>query len=166
MINSQSPSRDLEYGVASWITRKVKCTSNLPNLRVSGRSLRESVASSYWCAMGNAQIRPRLRVLSGSQIALGPGKVELLEAVNETGSITAAATRLNMSYMRAWTLIRTMNRCFKQPLVSATHGGPKGGGGAELTPAGLKVVELYRRMDAQCLHAIAPSWKKIQGFLA
>jgi molybdate transport system regulatory protein len=112
--------------------------------------------------MGQAQIRPRLRILVGSQIALGPGKVALLQALSETGSITAAAKRLNMSYMRAWTLIRTMNRCFQQPLVSATHGGPRGGGGAELTPAGRTVLALYRRMDAQCLRAVAPSWKQIK----
>jgi molybdate transport system regulatory protein len=101
----------------------------------------------------------------GNRIALGPGKVELLEALSQTGSITAAAKRLDMSYMRAWTLIRTMNSCFHDPLVSATHGGPRGGGGALLTPSGRKVLALYRRMDAQCLRAIVPAWKKIQKLL-
>jgi molybdate transport system regulatory protein len=115
--------------------------------------------------MGKAQIRPRLRILVGSQIALGPGKVELLAALDETGSITAAARRLDMSYMRAWTLIRTMNSCFKDPLVSAAHGGPRGGGGAALTPAGQRVLALYHRMDAQCLRALAPAWKQIQELL-
>jgi len=115
--------------------------------------------------MGKAQIRPRLRILLGKQIALGPGKVELLEALSETGSITAAAQRLNMSYMRAWTLIRTMNGCFKRPLVSAKHGGPRGGGGAVLTPVGKKVLAVYHRMDAQCLRAVAPAWKQIQKLL-
>ena len=116
--------------------------------------------------MGQAQIRPRLRILVGSHIALGPGKVELLEALRETGSITAAAKRMDMSYMRAWTLVRTMNRCFKEPLVSATHGGPRGGGGAGLTPAGLAALALYRRMDAQCLRATAPVWKQMQKLLS
>jgi molybdate transport system regulatory protein len=115
--------------------------------------------------MGQAKIRPRLRILVGSQIALGPGKVALLEALSETGSITAAAKRLNMSYMRAWTLIRTMNGCFKKPLVSATHGGPRGGGGASLTPAGRKVLALYQRMDSRCLRAVDPAWKQIQKLL-
>ena len=115
--------------------------------------------------MGQAQIHPRLRILVGSQIALGPGKVELLEALSQTGSITAAAKRLNMSYMRAWTLIRTMNRCFQKPLVSATHGGARGGGGAELTSSGRVVLALYRRMDAKCLRAVAPAWKQIQQHL-
>ena len=115
--------------------------------------------------MGKAQIRPRVRILLDRQIALGPGKVELLEALKQTGSITAAAKAMKMSYMRAWTLIRTMNSCFKGPLVSATHGGPHGGGGAALTPAGHRVLALYHRMDAQCLRAIAPAWKQIQGML-
>jgi len=115
--------------------------------------------------MGKAQIRPRLRILVGKQIALGPGKVKLLEALHETGSITAAAKRMKMSYMRAWTLIRTMNGCFKKPLVSATHGGSHGGGGASLTPAGRKALALYRRMDAQCLRAAAPAWKQIEKLL-
>jgi len=115
--------------------------------------------------MGKAQIRPRLRILVGNHIALGPGKVELLEALRETGSITAAAKSMKMSYMRAWTLIRTMNGCFKEPLVSAKHGGPRGGGGATLTPAGRKALALYRRMDTQCLRAVASAWKQIEKFL-
>jgi molybdate transport system regulatory protein len=116
--------------------------------------------------MGKALLLPRLRVLVGSQIALGPGKVALLEALRETGSITAAAKSLEMSYMRAWTLIRTMNRCFKEPLVSATHGGPRGGGGAVLTPAGHDALALYREMDLQCSRAAAPAWKQMQKLLA
>jgi len=115
--------------------------------------------------MGKAQIRPCLRIRVGKQIALGPGKVELLEALSETGSITAAAKRMDMSYMRAWTLIRTMNRCFKRPMVSATRGGPRGGGGADLTPAGHVVLALYHRMDAECLRAVTPAWKEIQELL-
>src|SRR5208282_1762687 len=115
--------------------------------------------------MRQAQIRPRLRILVGRQIALGPGKVELLEALSETGIIPAAAKRMKMSYMRAWTLIRTMNGCFRDPLVSATHGGPRGGGRATLTPAGHMVLALYHRMDARCLHALTPAWKQIQKLL-
>jgi len=62
-------------------------------------------------------LRPRLRVERGKEIALGPGKVELLEHIAKTGSITEAAERMQMSYMRAWTLIKTMEACFRQPLV-------------------------------------------------
>ena len=71
----------------------------------------------------------RLRLLFGPEIAVGPGKVALLKAIRETGSISAAARRMNMSYRRAWLLVDTMNRCFRKPLVDSSPGG-KGGGGS------------------------------------
>ncbi|HTV41773.1 MAG TPA: LysR family transcriptional regulator [Candidatus Sulfotelmatobacter sp.] len=110
-------------------------------------------------------IRPRLRIVAGKNIAFGPGKAELLEALDKTGSITKAAHTLGMSYMRAWTLIRTMNRCFAEPLVSALRGGTQGGGGAQLTSTGRQVLELYREMDDKCLDAIQPQWRKLQRLL-
>src|SRR2546430_7301564 len=63
------------------------------------------------------RLRPRMRVLCGEGIALGPGKVDLLALIGETGSIREAAERMGMSYMRAWTLVKTMNACFREPLV-------------------------------------------------
>jgi molybdate transport system regulatory protein len=111
------------------------------------------------------QIRLRLRVMAGRTIALGPGKVQLLECLQRTGSITKAAREMKMSYMRAWTLIRTMNRCFKEPVVVSMHGGAHGGGGAELTGTGRKVLALYQKMDAKCLRAIKPVQKQLEEFL-
>jgi molybdate transport system regulatory protein len=108
------------------------------------------------------QIRPRLRVMVGRNIALGPGKVQLLDLLQKNGSITKAARKMKMSYMRAWTLIRTMNRCFKEPIVLARHGGAHGGGGAKLTDAGRRVLELYKKMDAKCLRALSPARKQLQ----
>ena len=112
-----------------------------------------------------ASIRPRLRIVAGKNIAFGPGKAELLEALDQTGSITRAAHLLDMSYMRAWTLIRTMNRCFGEPLVNSVRGGTQGGGGAQLTAAGRQVLDLYREMDEKCLNAIQPQWRKLQKLL-
>ena len=85
-------------------------------------------------------IRPRLRIVAGKNIALGPGKADLLEALAKTGSITKAAAQMGMSYMRAWTLIRTMNESFHEPLVDAVRGGMQGGGGACLTKTGRDVL--------------------------
>jgi len=110
-------------------------------------------------------LQTRLRVRFHDEVALGPGKVELLEWIEKTGSITQAARQIGMSYMRAWTLIRTMNECFKQPLVIAERGGDRGGGGAKLSEAGRGALELYHQMDAQCLEAVQGSWKQLQKLL-
>jgi molybdate transport system regulatory protein len=93
-------------------------------------------------------IQFRLRVLLGEDIAIGPGKVDLLEAIDATGSITAAAKALGMSYRRAWLLVETMNRCFVTPVASTEAGGASGGG-TRLTPTGAEVVRRYRSMEAK-----------------
>ena len=93
------------------------------------------------------KIQYRLRVLLGDEIAVGPGKVDLLEAIGATGSITAAAKSLGMSYRRAWLLVDTMNRCFADPVVTAEAGGAAGGR-TRLTPVGAEVVRRYRHMEA------------------
>ena len=66
--------------------------------------------------------RPRVRILIGAATALGPGKVDLFEAIAETGSISAAARAMGMSYRRAWLLVYTMNRCFHGNLVTTVTG--------------------------------------------
>jgi len=102
--------------------------------------------------------------MSGKQIALGPGKVDLLEAIEHTGSISAAARELGLSYRRAWDLVDTMNQCFKQPLVERIKGG-KGGGGAQLTEAGRRALHTYRTMESKALKAIDPEWQTLQKSL-
>lgn len=111
-----------------------------------------------------SKVHPRIRVLHGEEVALGPGKVDLLTLVSETGSIREAAERMNMSYMRAWTLIKTMNACFKKPLVEAVRGG-KQGGGARLTETGHTALALYQRMEADYFVATKEGWKKLKGLL-
>lgn len=86
----------------------------------------------------------------------------MLEALHLTGSITKAARQLGMSYMRAWTLIRTMNRNFSEPLVVAIRGGTQGGGGAILTDLGREALTIYRRMERKCESIIQQDWKKFQ----
>ncbi len=88
----------------------------------------------------------RLRILFGPEVAVGPGKVALLRAIREAGSISAGARAMNMSYRRAWLLVDTMNRCFREPVVAAAPGG-KGGGGATVTPFGEDVLKRYARMQ-------------------
>lgn len=107
----------------------------------------------------------RLRIKLGPDIALGPGKAELLEGIAATGSIAAAGRRLNMSYKRAWLLVDTMNRCFAAPLVAAGKGG-KAGGGAELTELGQEVLKRFQRMQAAAEKAAAKEFKLIARHLA
>jgi len=95
----------------------------------------------------------RLRIVLGHNIAVGPGKADLLEGIRETGSIAAAGRRMGMSYKRAWLLIDTMNNCFSKPLVEAVKGG-KSGGGAHLTRLGEDVLARYRRMQTAMAQAI------------
>ena len=95
--------------------------------------------------------RSRFRILSGDLIALGPGKVDLLESIGREGSISQAARERHLSYRRAWNMVDTMNQCFNEPLVVSVTGG-KGGGGAKLTPTGKKVIQLYRKMGGKSRH--------------
>lgn len=106
----------------------------------------------------------RIRILSGDQIALGPGKVSLLEEINNSGSISKAAQKLGLSYRRAWTLVDTMNKNFKSCLVTSSVGGKKGGG-AYLTPLGLKMVKTYRAMEKKAEKALQENWKTIKRSL-
>lgn len=98
--------------------------------------------------------RPRLRIVLGPDVALGPGKADLLEGIRETGSISAAGRRMGMSYKRAWYHVSAMNGCFASPLVETAKGGA-GGGGARLTPLGEEILARFRRMEEIAAAALA-----------
>lgn len=99
-----------------------------------------------------ARATPRLRIVLGER-RLGPGKVDLLEAIGQTGSISAGGRSLGMSYRRAWLLVDEVNKMFTRPVIVATTGGPHGGG-AELTEFGRAVVAAYRRIEDRTRAAI------------
>ena len=102
----------------------------------------------------------RLRIVLRPGAALGPGKVDLLEAIAETGSIRRAGARFGMSYRRAWELVAELNGMFSGPLVTAGAGG-RGGGGAALTPLGREVVERFRAMEAKAWDAVEPEFRSL-----
>ena len=108
-------------------------------------------------ATSSLSLHLRLRIAGREKVALGPGKVELLTFLDETGSISEAAKRMKMSYMKAWSLIQTM-----KPLVQSSRGG-QAGGGAKLTEDGRQALELYRKMEDDSLRACQSSWKKLQA---
>lgn len=102
--------------------------------------------------MSGAQLKLKAQIMLGDEIAMGPGKADLLEAIEKTGSISAAGRALGMSYRRTWLLVDTMNRCWNEPLVETATGGSHGGG-ARLTTLGKQVVQSYRdmqKMVAEC----------------
>jgi molybdate transport system regulatory protein len=103
-----------------------------------------------------------LRIVVKPGTAIGPGKADLLQGIEETGSIAAAGRRMGMSYKRAWYLINTLNDTFRDALVVSTKGG-KSGGGAELTETGRAVLMAYRRAERAAWEAAAESVQDIQA---
>jgi molybdate transport system regulatory protein len=98
--------------------------------------------------------RLKVSIVSESGARIGPGKAKLLESIRDTGSISAAARDMGMSYKRAWLLLDSMNQAFTDPVVTAAPGGA-GGGGASLTAFGAEVLERYRRIYDRAAAATA-----------
>jgi molybdate transport system regulatory protein len=96
----------------------------------------------------------KIRIANGRSIAMGPGKADLLEAIDACGSISSAAKQMQMSYRRAWELVDVMNKCFKQPLVISSPGGQHGGG-AHLTEFGYFILKNYRDLVAKTCIAVS-----------
>lgn len=112
-----------------------------------------------------AVMRTRLRLKVGDKLVLGPGRLQILEAIEETGSIAAAARTMGMSYRRAWLLVDDVSHCFSSPLVESVSGG-KRGGGARLTEMGHQVVTLFRALLADAEVAMTPHKEKLVALLA
>ena len=108
----------------------------------------------------------RFRVVLRPGVALGPGKADLLEAIRDTRSLTAAAARFGMSYKRCWSLVQELNAAFRAPLVETEKGGTGGGGGARLSDLGGHVLDRYRQMEADAGAAIDAGIRDLQGLLA
>ena len=101
-----------------------------------------------------AMARLTLRVDFAAGQSIGHGKIRLLEAVRDHGSIAAAGRAMKMSYRRAWLLIEELNAQFAQPVIATRHGGSSGGG-ALLTPLGQRLVEHYRAIERKAGRAAA-----------
>jgi molybdate transport system regulatory protein len=91
-------------------------------------------------------LKLKAQLLCGGELAMGPGKADLLEAIQSEGSISAAGRKLGMSYRRTWLLVDTMNRCWTEPLVETAPGGGANRG-ARVTPAGQAVLAAYRALE-------------------
>ena len=111
-----------------------------------------------------AKLIPKIRILVGAVVAMGPGKADLLESIARGGSISAAAREMGMSYRRAWLLVEDMNKAFRQPVVDTLTGGD-GGGGARLTELGVQVLRRYRAMEAKAARAVATDLREFSQLL-
>ena len=99
-------------------------------------------------------LKLKAQLLCDGELAIGPGKADLLEAIQQEGSISGAGRRLGMSYRRTWLLVDMMNRCWRLPLVEATAGGGQQKG-ARLTACGREVLTAYRALETQLAEAAA-----------
>jgi molybdate transport system regulatory protein len=105
-----------------------------------------------------------LRLLGKSAAAMGPGKAELVERIARTGSISAAARAMGMSYRRAWQLVEALNTAFREPVIETAIGG-KRGGGARVTRYGEVLVARFRAMEARASRAIAADLRRLTAEL-
>ena len=115
----------------------------------------------------NAKPHPSLSVRididAGGRI--GPGKIELLETIHRSGSISAAGRAMEMSYKRAWDLVDEINRICRQAAVERQTGG-KNGGGAVLTPFGLSLVARYRMIERDAASAVRKELQALRAEIA
>jgi molybdate transport system regulatory protein len=106
-----------------------------------------------------------MRITTGDKIAIGPGKIQLLEAIQQTGSLTAAAKSIGMSYRRAWMLVDELNGALKEPAVESAKGGEHGGGSV-LTSVGKRLVNHYRGIEASAAATCKAEIRAITSLLA
>jgi molybdate transport system regulatory protein len=122
-------------------------------------------ASSSSVVSARSRQGPRIRVLFSEATALGPGRAELMERIANSGSISAAAREMGMSYRRAWLLIEATNTAFIEPLVTTNTGG-SGGGGAQVTEFGHDMLARYRAMEKKAAKALEKDFAEFGRFMA
>lgn len=114
---------------------------------VGGKLLQPWLALGPSSASLSRMAKLKLTIVLNSGARVGPGKIALLESIQQTGSISAAARSMGMDYKRAWLLLDSLNQAFEEPVLAAATGGTKGGG-AQLTAFGIELLRRYRRVEA------------------
>jgi molybdate transport system regulatory protein len=112
--------------------------------------------------MNGTRLSIRIDLENGDRI--GPGKITLLEAIRDTGSISAGARKIGMSYRRAWLLVEQINTAFEGPSVAAAMGGPNGGG-AVLTPVGERVIDIYRSIEKAARKSASDEFRAVEKII-
>lgn len=110
-------------------------------------------------------LKLKLQLVCGEHFAIGPGKADVLEAIDGAGSIRAAGKLLGMSYRRTWLLVDEMNRCFTERLVETLSGGGHERG-ARLTPAGREALAAFRELEAQSARVTElPAFRRLNALI-
>jgi molybdate transport system regulatory protein len=109
--------------------------------------------------MAETRLSIRLDLTSGDRI--GPGKVALLEAIRDSGSISAGARQVGMSYRRAWLLVEEINAALEEPAVTGVTGGRRGGG-AVVTPVGERIIKIYRAIEASARKSVTGEFRAVE----
>jgi molybdate transport system regulatory protein len=104
----------------------------------------------------------RFRIDFAENSNLGPGKIALLEGIRTHGSVSEAARRMSISYRRAWLLLDSLNKSFNMPATVNSVGG-RGGGGAEITPFGILLIERYREVERKLDDVAGECLKEIRA---
>jgi molybdate transport system regulatory protein len=112
--------------------------------------------------MAGTRLSIRIDLSSGDRI--GPGKIALLEAIRDAGSISAGARKIGMSYRRAWLLVESINAALEKPAVAAVMGGRQGGG-AVLTPIGERIVEIYRSIETRARESANDEFRAVEKII-
>ncbi len=124
--------------------------------------------ASVEASLPNSEVSPlgllRPKVYFGSDLSIGPGKIDLLVQVRERRSISAAAKALGMPYKKAWLLIDSLNASIGKPVVVTSTGG-RGGGGAELTSLGEKLIERYVALERRINDTVGDEMKSLKRLL-
>ena len=107
------------------------------------------------------RIKSRIWIESEDKVLLGEGRVHLLKAIQEMGSLSKAAKSLHISYKKAWQLLDSVNKSAKKPVTINSIGG-KGGGGAELTEYGKSLVLVFDEINKDCWKFLDKQLEKIE----
>jgi molybdate transport system regulatory protein len=121
-----------------------------------------AVSRAMTRAVTGMRLSIRLDLTNGDRI--GPGKIALLEAIRDTGSISAGARKVGMSYRRAWLLVEQINAALKEPAVTGASGGRRGGG-AVVTPVGAEMIKIYRAIESVASKSAASEFRAVEKIM-
>ncbi|MCF6307798.1 MAG: LysR family transcriptional regulator [Flavobacteriaceae bacterium] len=106
------------------------------------------------------KIKSRIWIEADNKVLIGEGRVRLLKAIEETGSLSKAARSIQISYKKAWTMLDAVNKSAKKPVTESSTGG-KGGGGAVLTIYGKELIKAFEEINKNCWEYLDTQIEKI-----